>query len=215
MAISNDVLEGPDSGTRSAASRVSVGVLSFGALQTISQALKAHRESGLIDCAGEFFVHFNAITPEDKSVAEEAGVSYSGTAENCGIYGGLRAIAERARNPYVLILENDVVPCPARGCANSGGVRFGHDRARRQVLQPAFAARAGRRGPAENISRRSALFSRLRPVLPRSKPRLSPGSECSWSTEALTSSGRRRSFVSAILRQYKRMPFASFQAAII
>ena len=112
MAIGNDVLEGPDSGTRSAASLVSVGVLSFGALQTISRALKAHRASGLIDCAGEFFVHFNAITPEDKRVAEEAGVSYSGTVENCGIYGGFRAIAERARNPYVLILENDVVPLP-------------------------------------------------------------------------------------------------------
>jgi hypothetical protein len=112
MAISNDVLEGPDSRSRCAASLVSVGVLSFGALQTISRALKAHRESGLIDCAGEFFVHFNAITPEDKKVAEEAGVSYSGTAENLGIYGGFRAIAERARNPYVLILENDIVPLP-------------------------------------------------------------------------------------------------------
>ena len=112
MAISNAVLEGPDSRSRSAASLVSVGVLSFGALQTISRALKAHRESGLIDCAGEFFVHFNAITPEDKRVAEEAGVSYSGTAENFGIYGGFRAIAERARNPYVLILENDIVPLP-------------------------------------------------------------------------------------------------------
>ena len=112
MAIGNDVLEGPDSRTRSATSLVSVGVLSFGALQTISRALKAHRESGLIDCAGEFFVHFNAITLDDKRVAEEAGVSYSGTAENRGIYGGFRAIAERARNPYVLILENDVVPLP-------------------------------------------------------------------------------------------------------
>jgi hypothetical protein len=112
MAISNDVLEGPNSRTRGAASLVSVGVLSFGALQTLSRALKAHRESGLIDCAGEFFVHFNAITPEDRRVAEEAGVSYSGTAENRGIYGGFRAIAERARNPYVLILENDVVPLP-------------------------------------------------------------------------------------------------------
>ena len=112
MAISNDVLEGRSSQTRSAASLVSVGVLSFGALQTISRALEAHRECGLIDCAGEFFVHFNAITPEDKRVAEEAGVRSSGTSENRGIYGGFRAIAERANNPYVLILENDVVPLP-------------------------------------------------------------------------------------------------------
>jgi hypothetical protein len=119
MAISDNVLEGPDSRSRRAATLVSVGVLSFGALKTISRALKAYRESGLIDCAGEFFVYFNAITPEDKRVAEEAGVRYSGTAENLGIYGGFRAIAERARNPYVLILENDIVPLPgvrAREC---------------------------------------------------------------------------------------------------
>jgi hypothetical protein len=122
MAISDDVLEGPDSISRRAATLVSVGVLSFGALKTISRALKAHRESGLIDCAGEFFVYFNAITPEDKRVAEEAGVRYSGTAENLGIYGGFRAIAERARNPYVLILENDIVPLPgvrARECLDA------------------------------------------------------------------------------------------------
>ncbi len=112
MAISNDVVERPDFETQRTASLVSVGVLSFGALQTISRSLKAHRESGLIDCAGEFFVHFNGITSEDKRVAEEAGVLYSGTPENLGIYGGFRAIAERARNPYVLILENDVVPLP-------------------------------------------------------------------------------------------------------
>ena len=125
MAVSNDVLKGPDSKTRSAASPaslVSVGVLSFGALQTISRALKAHRESGLIDCAGEFFVHFNAITPDDKGVAEEADVRYTGTAQNFGIYGGFRAIAEHATSPYVLILENDVVPLPGaavRDCLGS------------------------------------------------------------------------------------------------
>jgi len=125
MAISNDVLEGPGSETRHAASPaalVSVGVLSFGALQTISRALQAHRQSGLIECAGEFFVHFNAIIPDDRKIAEEAGVGYSGTAENLGIYGGFRAIAERAKNPYVLILENDIVPLPGarlRECLES------------------------------------------------------------------------------------------------
>ncbi len=125
MAISNTVLAAPESGTRAAASPaslVSVGVLSFGALQTISRALKAHRESGLVDCAGEFFVHFNAMTPDDKGVAEEAGVRSTGTVENLGIYGGFRAIAEQAKNPYVLILENDVVPLPGalvRDCVES------------------------------------------------------------------------------------------------
>ena len=115
MAIGEEVLETP--ATKPGKGKplcplVSVGVLSFRAPQTISRALAMHRESGLIDCAGEFFVHFNAITSEDKIIAEEAGVRYCGTADNGGIYGGFRAIAERAQNPYVLILENDVVPLP-------------------------------------------------------------------------------------------------------
>jgi hypothetical protein len=62
------------------------------------------------------------MTPDDKAVAEEAGVRYTGTPENLGIYGGFRAIAERAKNPYVLILENDVVPLPGaavRDCLGS------------------------------------------------------------------------------------------------
>ena len=115
MAISDGLLEPPETATAgetSPASLVSVGVLSFKAPQTISRAFRAHRESGLIDCAGEFFVHFNAITEEDRRVAEEAGVCCTGTEENRGIYGGFRAIAEHAKNPYVLILENDVVPLP-------------------------------------------------------------------------------------------------------
>jgi hypothetical protein len=115
MQHSENVLDVSEATAASAASRaslVSAGVLSFKALQTISRALAAHRESGLIDRAGEFFVFFNAITEDDKRVADEAGVRYEGSAENGGIYGGFRAIAEIAKGPYVLILENDVVPLP-------------------------------------------------------------------------------------------------------
>jgi hypothetical protein len=96
----------------SRASLVSVGVLSFHAPQTISRALQALGKSGLIECAGEFFVYFNAITGEDVEIADEACVRYEGSPENRGIYGGFRAIAEIAKNPYVLILENDIVPAP-------------------------------------------------------------------------------------------------------
>ena len=205
MAVSNDVLEGPKSGTRSAASPaalVSVGVLSFRALQTISRTLKAHRESGLIDCVGEFFVHFNAITPDDKEIAEEAGVRYTGTAQNLGIYGGFRAIAEQAQNPYVLILENDVVPLPGAAV--------------RQCLETCVSdmiEHCIRSFSMQNISRPSVCLSRSPPLLPRRKPRPSPNSECSWSMAASTNSGRRRCFVSGILRQCKNRPFASFPAA--
>ena len=130
----------------------------------------AHRESGLIDCAGEFFVHFNAITADDKEVAEEAGVRFSGTTENLGIYGGFRAIAERAKNPYVLILENDVVPLPGaavRECLEACvSDMIEHDikcfclRSRRQP---------GKGRLMRNISRRSACSIRSHPLLPAKK----------------------------------------------
>ena len=181
MAISNDVLEGRSSQTRSAASLVSVGVLSFGALQTISRALEAHRECGLIDCAGEFFVHFNGITPEDKRVAEEAGVRSSGTSENLGIYGGFRAIAERANNPYVLILENDVVPLPGarvRECLDAcvsdmveHGIKSFSLRSRREPGEGApYAKYIKTFGLVEPISpslasKKAAPFSQLRMFL--------------------------------------------------
>jgi hypothetical protein len=124
MSISDAVLtaKGAENDATSPASLVSVGVLSFGAPQTIKAALKAHGESGLIDCVNEFFVYFNAISEEDRRTAEEAGVRCEGSAENSGIYGGFRAIAELAKNPYVLILENDITPlpgAPVRQCLES------------------------------------------------------------------------------------------------
>jgi hypothetical protein len=90
---------GKPNGAALPCSFVSVGVLSFRARQTTARALDAHRESGLIDCAGEFFVYFNAIEEEDRRLAGKAGVRHEGTAENSGIYGGFRAIAEIARKP--------------------------------------------------------------------------------------------------------------------
>jgi hypothetical protein len=114
MTAGDDVIDMPGaplvgSPARSLLSLVSVGVLSYRALQTVARSLENHRRSGLVDAAGEFFVFFNGMTAEDKKLAEEAGISYFGSAKNTGIYGGFRAIAEKARNPYVLILENDIV----------------------------------------------------------------------------------------------------------
>ena len=126
MTTGGDLLEGSSASIASAAasapSLLSAGVLSFRSPQTISRALQAHRESGLIDFAGQFFVYFNAMTDEDARLAGEAGVDYAGAPQNLGIYGGFRAIAEHAKNPYVLILENDVVPlpgAPVRECIDS------------------------------------------------------------------------------------------------
>lgn len=97
------------------ARHVSVGVLSFKSRATMARTLEAHAASGLMDGVGEFFIHFNAMDDEDRWMAESARVRYEGTEENFGIYGGFRAIVERARKPFVLILENDIIPLPGAG----------------------------------------------------------------------------------------------------
>jgi len=89
---------------------LSVGILSYRAHKTLDAALQLHAAHGLQRAAAEFFVYFNALEEADREIAARAGVAFSGSAENAGIYGGFRSIAELASKPYVLILENDVVP---------------------------------------------------------------------------------------------------------
>jgi hypothetical protein len=89
---------------------VSVGILSYGARETLEKSLIAHRKSGI--ASGEFFVWFNAMTREDREIADKYDVDWEGNRTNLGIYGGFRAIAEHASRPYVLILENDIRPLP-------------------------------------------------------------------------------------------------------
>jgi hypothetical protein len=108
--------------SRSLSAIVSVGVLSSRAHATLVRALELYNASGLPGIAGEFFVHFNGITAGDEVLARKAGVAYSGSYENMGLYGGFRAIAERCRQPYLLLLENDVIPvegCELEQCLSS------------------------------------------------------------------------------------------------
>jgi hypothetical protein len=109
-------------GTASNLSLLSVGVLSFRAHQTIRRALELHANAGLTKLPAEFFVYFNALCAEDEQLAKAAGVPYRGSPRNTGIYGGFRAIAEFATHPYILILENDIVPLEGAdiaGCLES------------------------------------------------------------------------------------------------
>ena len=94
----------------------------FRAHRTIQRTLEAHARSGLTELGAEFFVYFNALCPEDGQLAQAAGVDYRGSPQIPGIYRGFRAIAEHAARPYVLILENDIVPLEGAdiaGCLDS------------------------------------------------------------------------------------------------
>jgi hypothetical protein len=101
---------------------LSVGVLSYRAHLTLRRALELHQRAGLPALAGEFFVYFNALCAEDERIAQDFGVDHCGSRDNLGIYGGFRGIAERATRPYVVILENDIVPlggADIAGCLQS------------------------------------------------------------------------------------------------
>lgn len=106
----------------SSLSLISVGVLSFRAHSTIERTLALHNKSGLPELTGDFFVYFNAICPQDEALAKAAGVAYRGSSENSGIYGGFHAIAKMASRPYILILENDIIPVEGadiKGCLDA------------------------------------------------------------------------------------------------
>jgi hypothetical protein len=96
--------------SRSLSALISAGVLSCKAHATIAQSLNILHASGLPKSVGEFFVHFNGITASDELCAQKAGVAFHGSYEDIGIYRGYREIAQRARNPYVLLLQNTIVP---------------------------------------------------------------------------------------------------------
>jgi hypothetical protein len=91
---------------------VTIGILSFGARQTLASSLASHVRAGLFAVASQSFVFFNAITDEDRELAARFGLACSGSDANLGIYGGFKQIAERASQPYVLILENDISTLP-------------------------------------------------------------------------------------------------------
>lgn len=87
---------------------ISVGVLSYGTHRTLERSVSTHVAAGLTGLVGEYFIHFNALSDADRAVAASLGVAFSGSPQNTGIYGGFRAIAERADRRFVLVLENDI-----------------------------------------------------------------------------------------------------------
>jgi hypothetical protein len=87
---------------------LSIGVLSYRAHATLRHTLDSHLRAGLPNVADEYFVFFNALCDEDREIASSRHLTFCGSAENSGIFGGFREIAGRAKSRYVLILENDI-----------------------------------------------------------------------------------------------------------
>jgi len=88
---------------------LTIGVLSYRAHRTLERTLASHRASGLFELPDRYFVYFNAFGGADRRLAERWHVEAVGEPANSGIYGGFKGVAEAARTPYVLILENDIM----------------------------------------------------------------------------------------------------------
>ena len=84
---------------------LSIGVLSWKAHETLVKTLSSYE--ALLPLADEAVVYFNAITPEDRAIAERFGFRAEGTEENLGILGGTLALAKSLSCDKIMLLQND------------------------------------------------------------------------------------------------------------
>ena len=84
---------------------LSLGILSWRAHETLRQTLSTY--APLMPLVDEKIIYFNAITPEDRALAEEFGFEPRGGAANLGILGGTRALVHELSGDLVMLCQND------------------------------------------------------------------------------------------------------------
>ena len=84
---------------------LSLGMLSWRAHDTLRKTLSSYTH--LLPLVDEAVIYFNALTPEDKAIAEEFGFRAEGGPENLGILGGTLAMARCLKGDTVLLVQND------------------------------------------------------------------------------------------------------------
>ena len=84
---------------------LSLGMLSWRAHDTLRKTLSSYTH--LLPLVDDAVIYFNALTPEDKAIAEEFGFRAEGGPENLGILGGTLGLVRCMRGDTVLIVQND------------------------------------------------------------------------------------------------------------
>jgi hypothetical protein len=84
-----------------------LGVLSWKAPRTIAATLENHAAAGLPGHFARAAVFFQEIAAGDAALAARCGYEALGSAENLGIWGGVKALAEALEAEFLLLLEND------------------------------------------------------------------------------------------------------------
>lgn len=88
---------------------VGMGVLSWGGLASLREALESYSREDLFSLFDEVLVFLPEMTDEGAALAREFGLPFAGSPQNLGILGGFRTIAESMTSPILLLMEND---CP-------------------------------------------------------------------------------------------------------
>lgn len=85
-----------------------IGMLCYGRYDTFRAALDTYQEAGLFDLADEVLIAFNGLDDGARALAGEYDLPFIGSAENSGILGGFKMLAEGLKSDIVLLLENDL-----------------------------------------------------------------------------------------------------------
>jgi hypothetical protein len=108
-----------------------IGFLCWQGYDGFRQALKTYSREHLFDLAAERLIYFNGLDDEARSLAQEFSIPFAGNADNFGILGGFKGLAEAMSSEVLLLLENDLPLIePGR-------------EARRQIRQAVAAVRDG------------------------------------------------------------------------
>lgn len=86
---------------------MTIGILSWGAPQTLRNTLESYRRFGLDQLDDDKYIFFQEITEEDNKIAKEFGYTPYGSTINIGIAEAYKQMVENADGEYFLFLEND------------------------------------------------------------------------------------------------------------
>jgi len=86
---------------------ISLLILSWQSHKTLIATLESYRENGLLDITDDKLIFFQQMSSKDIRIAKRYGLQYYGAGHNIGIGAAYRFLAERARHPYILYLQND------------------------------------------------------------------------------------------------------------
>jgi len=84
-----------------------LGILSWRAPRSLRLSLESYARADLFGIFDEVCIVFQECTPEDEALAREFGLPWRGFADNLGILGGFKRMAESLQSDYALLLEED------------------------------------------------------------------------------------------------------------